>query len=138
MKHRIILSVSLLALISLPAAAGDDSGPLVDSVRRATKDTRPKTDIRIDADMTLVPVTATDEHGRNVRGLERQNFRIHDGKEIRPIVAFSREDAPVSVVLVFDASRSMRDKFQAARDAATHLFQQLNPNDEVALITVSD
>ena len=139
MKHLIILPLSLLALVSLTAAASDNSGPLLDTIRSANKDTlRPKTDIRIDADMTLVPVTVTDEHGRNVRGLEKQNFRILDGKEIRPIVAFSREDAPVSVVLVFDASRSMRDKFQAARDAASHLFQQLNADDEVSLVTVSD
>jgi Ca-activated chloride channel homolog len=146
MKHPIILPLSLLALVSLGAAASDDSdgqlsgaGPLLDTIRTPKTDIlRPKTDIRIDADMTLVPVTVTDEHGRNVRGLERQNFRILDGKEIRPIVAFSREDAPVSVVLVFDASRSMRDKFKAARDAASHLFQQLNPDDEVSLITVSD
>jgi Ca-activated chloride channel homolog len=139
MKHLIILSASLLTLVSLPAVASDDSGPLLDTIQPASKGTlRPKTDIRIDADMTLVPVTVTDAHGRNVRGLERQNFRIMDGKEIRPIVAFSREDAPVSVVLVFDASRSMRDKFKAARDAAANLFQQLNPDDEVSLITVSD
>lgn len=94
--------------------------------------------IRVDADLTLVPVTVTDRYGRNVRGLGRQNFRVFDDTEQRPIVAFSREDAPVSIGLIFDASRSMRDKFRAARDAASRLFQQLNPEDEAFLVTVSD
>ncbi|MBV8729575.1 MAG: VWA domain-containing protein [Acidobacteriia bacterium] len=92
----------------------------------------------MDADLTLVPVIVTDEHGRNVRGLAKQNFRVFDGTEQRPIVAFSREDAPVSVGLIFDSSRSMRDKFKAARDAANRLFRQLNPEDEAFLVTVAD
>jgi Ca-activated chloride channel homolog len=146
MKHCILFLVPLLAFASLGVAASNDSGgipsdsgPLVDVTQSAKTDIqRLKTDIRIDTDMTLVPVTVTDEHGRNVLGLGKDNFRVLDGKEVRPIVAFSREDAPVSVVLVFDASRSMRDKFQAARDAVSHLFQQLNGADEVSLMTVSD
>jgi Ca-activated chloride channel homolog len=145
MKRPIILPLLFLALANLGTAATDDfgsvppdAGPLLDTIRPASTDIRPRADIRIDADMTLVPVTVTDAHGRNVLGLEKENFRILDGQEIRPIVAFSREDAPVSVVLVFEASRSMRDKFRGARDAATRLFQQLNLNDEVSLITVSD
>jgi Ca-activated chloride channel homolog len=123
------------------SAGGPDAGPLVDSVRAARTSSAPKgpeASIRIDTDLTLVPVTVTDTHGRNVRGLDRQNFRVFDGSEPRPIVAFSREDAPVSVGLIFDSSRSMRDKFTAARDAAARLFQQLNPDDEAFLVTVSD
>jgi VWFA-related protein len=142
----VLLPLSFLALSASAAAADDgplgqfaDSGPFAGSPRRLSNaKTTPKTDIRIDADMTLVPVTVTDTHGRNVRGLGAENFRVFDGSEIRPIMAFSREDAPISVVLVFDASRSMRDKFKAARDAAKRLFGQLNDEDEVALVTVSD
>ena len=56
--------------------------------------------------MTLVPVTVTDAFGRNVLGLEKQNFGVFENAEQRSIVAFSREDAPVSVGLIFDSSRS--------------------------------
>src|SRR5262249_36034905 len=75
--------------------------------------------------------------GRNVRGLEKQNFRIFENAEQRSIVTFSREDAPISVGLIFDTSRSMRDKFKMARDAASQLLRQLTPEDEVFLVTVS-
>jgi hypothetical protein len=73
----------------------------------------PARSIRVSADMTLLPVTVTDAYGRNVQGLEKQNFRVFDNAEQRSIVAFSREDAPVSVRLIFDSNsnNSMRDKF---------------------------
>jgi Ca-activated chloride channel homolog len=94
--------------------------------------------IRINVNLTLVPVTVTDEFGANFRGLGKQNFQIYDGSEPRPIVSFSQEDAPVSVGLVFDCSRSMRDKFQSSRDAASQLFKRLNPDqDEAFLVTIS-
>jgi|SRR5215469_751871 len=146
MRTLAVLLLSMVALLSQASAAppSDSSephgGPLADNVRqsRAQRRPEPSVSIRIDTDLTLVPVTVTDQHGRNVRGLDRRNFRVFDDTEQRPIVAFSREDAPVSVGLIFDASRSMRDKFLAAKDAASRLFQQLNPEDEAFLVTVSE
>ncbi|MBV9743010.1 MAG: VWA domain-containing protein [Acidobacteriia bacterium] len=143
MKNAIIFFLSLLTPLCVGMAASNDTegrGPLIDHVRpnKAIKTAEREAFIRVDADLTLVPVIVTDEHGRNVRGLAKQNFRVFDGTEQRPIVAFSREDAPVSVGLIFDSSRSMRDKFKAARDAANRLFRQLNPEDEAFLVTVAD
>lgn len=88
--------------------------------------------------MTLVPVTVTNLNGRNVTGLERENFRLLDGKEPRSIASFSREDQPVSVGLIFDCSRSMMDKFLVAREAPAQLYNQLNDSDESFLITIAD
>ena len=66
-------------------------------------------------------------------------FNLYDGAQERPIVTFSRQDAPLSVGLVFDCSRSMRDNFQTSRLAASQLFDQLDPDqDEAFLVTVSD
>jgi Ca-activated chloride channel family protein len=97
----------------------------------------PNFTIRVDVDMTIVPVTVRDAMGHNVRGLERENFRLFDGSEQRPIVAFSQQDAPVSAGLIFDCSGSMTDKFKTARDAITELFHALNPEDESFLVTFS-
>jgi len=88
--------------------------------------------------MALVPVTVLDPMGHNVLGLDRENFRVFDGTEQRPIITFGQSDAPVSVGLIFDCSRSMREKFRIARQAPAELFTQLNPDDESFLITVSD
>ncbi len=93
--------------------------------------------IRVDVNMTLVPVTVLDRAGRNVTGLARENFRVIDGAASRPIVSFGQQDAPIAVGLVFDCSRSMTDKFKTAREAPAALYQELNTEDESFLVTVS-
>jgi len=127
---------------SAPGTSGEPSGtgPLLDIARRQKAlqlANEPARSIRVNTDMTLVPVTVTDAFGRNVRGLEKQNFRVFENAEQRSIVSFGREDAPISVGLIFDSSRSMRDKFNMARDAASQLLRQLTPDDEAFVVTVS-
>jgi len=121
-------------------AADDEAGPrlLEKTLRPATQIANAAASIRVDVNMALVPVTVLDTMGHNVLGLDRQNFRVIDGVEPRPIVSFGRTDAPVSVGLIFDCSRSMREKFRIARHAPAELYKQLNPDDESFLITVSE
>ena len=123
-----MLARPLLGSIFLGQAATADSpeapsgnvpgpGPLLDNARRvkAPPADEPARSIRVSADMTLLPVTVTDAYGCNVQGLEKQNFRAFENAEQRSIVAFSREDAPVSVRLIFDSNNSMRDKFHMGK-----------------------
>jgi len=131
----LLISIALLAI-----AADDPRGPrlLERQVASALNTNRVPSQIRVNVDMTLVPVTITDEFGRNVNGLERQNFQIFDDAQQRPIATFSRQDAPVSVGIVLDRSRSMRDKFETSRLGVSQLLQQLNDEqDEAFLVTVS-
>jgi Ca-activated chloride channel homolog len=124
-----------LLLAAAPAVSGDSSkGPETVTENAA----KPGSSIRIDVSMALVPVSVVDPDGRNVTGLQRENFRLLDGKEPRDIASFSREDQPVSVGLIFDCSRSMTDKFLVAREAPVQLFQRLNDQDESFLVTVTD
>jgi len=130
------IRVSLWSLVGLAAvlagrsfAAGPGTGPA---------ENKPHAALRVDVNLALLPVTVMDNMGRNVIGLRRENFRVLDGSESQPIVSFNRQDAPVSVGLVFDCSRSMTDKFRVSREAPAQLFSQLNPEDETFLITVSD
>lgn len=126
--------------------AADDGGPrlLPDQTiakpapRVETATNRTASSIRVDVNMALVPVTVMDSNGRNVLGLSAENFRVFDGAEARPIVSFGTSDAPISIGLIFDCSRSMTSKFAIARLAPMQLFQQLNPEDEAFLITVSN
>jgi Ca-activated chloride channel family protein len=132
------LTLILPFAVCLSAGAADFVDSHASRVREHTRQAAPvDASIRVDVDMTLVPVTVMDQFGRNVRGLDKQNFRVIDGSEPRPIMAFGRQDAPVSVGLVFDCSRSMTDKFKTAREAATNLFHQLNEEDEAFLVTVA-
>lgn len=131
------LSISCWAIVATGLAGALGAAALKDAGKaNGTALQRPQ--IRVDVNLALVPVTVLDPMGRNVLGLASGNFRVFDGTQERPIVAFSQEDAPITVGLIFDCSRSMTDKFRVSRAAPGELFAQLNPRDEAFLITVSD
>jgi Ca-activated chloride channel family protein len=86
----------------------------------------------------VVNVTVTDPFDRIVTGLEQSNFQVFDEKVEQKIEAFSTEDAPISVGLIFDSSGSMSDKIQKSKEAALQFFKTSNPQDEFMLINFSD
>ncbi len=94
--------------------------------------------IKKDVDLVLVPVTITDNMDRLVTGLDKQNFRLFEGKEEQQIRHLSTEDAPVSVGIIFDMSGSMAEKIERAREAVRQFCETANPQDEFFMITFSD
>ena len=76
------------------------------------------TPLLVDVNMVLVNVTVTDPFDRIVTGLDQENFQVYDEKVEQKVVAFSTEDAPISVGLIFDCSGSMGDKIQKSKEAA--------------------
>lgn len=89
---------------------------------------------RIDSDLVLIPVSVTDARNHAVTALDRQAFRIFDDKAEQTIVQFAREDAPVSIGIVFDLSGSMRGKLDKSRDAVDEFLRAANPADEFFLL----
>src|SRR5262249_17962777 len=57
-------------------------------------------------DLVLVNVTITDDNGRIVTGLDRENFEVYEADKKEPIQTFSSEDAPISLGAIFDESAS--------------------------------
>ena len=94
--------------------------------------------LQVDVNMVVVNVTVTDPFDRIVTGLDQNNFAVYDEKVEQKIVAFSTEDAPISVGMVFDCSGSMGDKIQKSKEAALQFFKTSNPQDEFMLISFSD
>jgi Ca-activated chloride channel family protein len=91
-----------------------------------------------DVDLVLVPVTITDPMNRLVTGLDRENFKVFEGKEPQDIRHFSSEDAPVSLGVIFDVSGSMNSKIERAREAVMEFFKTANPQDEFFMVTFAD
>ncbi len=89
-------------------------------------------------DLVLVPVTITDPMNRLVTGLDKENFQLFEGGTSQEIKTFSSEDAPVSLGVIFDSSRSMSSKMDRAKDAVMEFFKTANPQDEFFMITFSD
>ncbi|MGA7239518.1 MAG: VWA domain-containing protein [Bryobacteraceae bacterium] len=98
----------------------------------------PKADIRVNATLVLIPVTVTDPLNRFVTGLDKENFKISEDKADQIITAFSSEDAPISVGVVFDCSGSMGDKLMKSRQAVAQFFKTANPDDEFFLVQFND
>lgn len=91
-----------------------------------------------DVDLVLVPVTVTDDLAHPVTGLEKQYFDLYEGQAKQQVQYFSAEDAPISVGIVFDASASMSDKMEEARQALAEFFKTANPQDEFFVIVFAD
>jgi Ca-activated chloride channel family protein len=94
--------------------------------------------LKVDVDLVLVPVTITDPQERLVVGLDQRNFEVFEGKSQQQIRHFSREDAPVSLGIIFDMSGSMKSKIERAREAVLEFLKTANPQDEFFLITFAD
>src|SRR6266478_2223540 len=94
--------------------------------------------IKVNVSLVLLPVTITDLMNRPVTGLEKDNFKVFEGKELQDIRHFSGEDLPVSLGVIFDTSGSMSSKFDRAREAIVEFFKTANPQDEFFMIAFSD
>jgi len=138
------LAVSTIwGFAATPRTADDKSGQQPSGESESPRITVRKPDIHIppfqvDVNLVVVNVTVTDPFDRIVTGLERTNFQVFDEKVEQKIEAFSTEDAPISVGLIFDSSGSMSDKIQKSKEAALQFFRTSNPQDEFMLVSFSD
>jgi len=94
--------------------------------------------LRVNSDLVLIPVMVTDSQNRLVTGLGKEQFKLYDNKVEQVITQFAREDAPVSIGLVFDCSGSMGAKLEKSRAAVAEFIRTANPEDEFSLVTFSD
>jgi len=90
---------------------------------------------RTGVELINVNATVTDQSGRFVSGLRREDFRVFDDEQMQAITHFSAERVPVSLGIVLDTSGSMDgDKMRAAREALDRFLRQLlDVDDEVFL-----
>jgi Ca-activated chloride channel homolog len=94
--------------------------------------------LRVDVDLVLVPVTISDSMNHTVTTLKKEDFAIYEDNKRQDIRYFSTEDAPISVALLVDVSKSMSDKIDAEREAIVKFFNNANSDDEYFAITFSD
>src|SRR5438270_4335663 len=97
----------------------------------------PSTAIRVDVKVVMVPVTVTDPMNRPVMGLRKENFSIYEGDKQQQIRYFSRQEAPISVGLILDLSKSMTNKVEMERAAVSEFVKNANPLDDYFVIAVS-
>src|SRR6187551_2147443 len=91
-------------------------------------------------DLVNVTATVTDDDGRFVSSLTKDDFTIFENGRRQEISHFSNERAPVSLGIALDASGSMTpDKMSAARSAIDRLiYDLLGKDDELFFMEFSN
>lgn len=86
---------------------------------------------RSGVELINVTATVTDDEGRFVPGLRREDFAVYEDGEPQVVTHFSSERVPVSLGLVLDASGSMTpDKMSSARSAIDRFVHDLLGRDD--------
>jgi len=132
-SRSLALAAAVLAVLLMNAHADAQSGQ---QDQPQSGDTGQQA-FRFKTGVELINVTATvtDETGRFVSGLHKEDFRVYQDNALQEVTHFTNERVPVSLGIVLDTSGSMEgEKMNAAREALNSFLDQLNdPDDEVFL-----
>lgn len=86
---------------------------------------------RVEVREVIVPVTVTDEQGRFVTGLKKEDFRIFDEGVEQEILYFSpAKEQPVVIGFLLDLSNRSRIHWKRYQEAAMELVWALMPGEE--------
>jgi Ca-activated chloride channel family protein len=127
--HVAFASAALVAVAVAVATA--QSAPAQDASPGSRQDS-----FRFRSGVELINVTATvtDDAGRFVPNLRKEDFRLFDDDQPVEVSHFSNERVPVSLGIVLDTSGSMTpDKMASARGAIERFLELLGPDDEMFL-----
>ena len=137
LRLRILVSVALLVCIARAA----DPEPQVSITPRAPLRARPasgRATLKVDVNMILLPVTVTDAKDQPVTDLSPNSFRVLEDNVEQQVVSFHREEGPVSVGFIFDASSSMKNRVDRSVAAIQSFMETFTKGDEFFLIRFSD
>jgi Ca-activated chloride channel family protein len=105
---------------------------------RPSRSTEPQAVLRTDSSLVVIPAWVTTAAGASVTSLNRENFRVTEDNVEQKIAYFIRDDAPLSIGLLFDISGSMRNKMEKASESMAAFFKTANTEDEFFLVEFSD
>jgi VWFA-related protein len=96
---------------------------------------RPDGTIKVDTSLVLVDgIVINKKNNAIVYDLRREDFTILENGKHQQITHFSREELPLSVVLLIDVSGSVRPIIEEIAHVALNALAQLKPTDRVALM----
>jgi Ca-activated chloride channel homolog len=80
-----------------------------------------------------VYATVTDDTGRLVTDLTRDDFEIFEDNKPRPLTLFSSDTQPISVVIMLDRSGSMKWNFRLVEAATEEFIRRMLPADKARI-----
>jgi VWFA-related protein len=126
------LFVALLILsAALPGFAQTPPSQQERPRRALPADAEPQDVVKVDTDLVPVDVTVTDQKGRLVRNLRKEDFKLFEDGAERSIASFNIEKIegaprPVAIVFALDVSGSMtREEIERLGDAMREFSREL-------------
>jgi len=92
----------------------------------------------VDVGLVRLSVTSRTARGTLVHDLRPEEFHVLEDDVEQEVVRFGHHEAPISVVVLFDKSGSMRDeKLMHAKDGVVNFVRALRAQDEVLVVAFS-
>lgn len=100
-------------------------------------DPEPET-IRISSRLVTVPVSVTDANGNPIRNLTAEDFVVEEDGVVQQVQTLGEPGkTPLEMVLLFDVSRSIRNRFDFEREAASRFVHQvLKQGDGISIFAI--
>lgn len=128
---RLGLFLLVLTMAAAPAAAQQPVPAL------GSQQPPPRTVFRSGANLVALNVTVTDGE-EFVRGLQSDDFAVYEDGVQQRVRFFESTGIPMDLILLVDASSSMRDKIELVHDAAMGFLDSLREMDRGAVVAFSD
>jgi Ca-activated chloride channel family protein len=93
---------------------------------------------RAETELVALTVTVTDSRQQPIGNLTAADFVVLDEGVQQPVTFFAVGEVPLDLTLLVDASSSMRDKMDVAREAVRGLARKLRPDDRVSVVEFRD
>jgi len=123
-------------LLAAGGLAQDPQVNLIPRLRPAPE--RKEASLHSDVKMVMIPTNVVGPDDRPILDLQKEDFQLFEGAVEQKISAFSIDQAPVSVGIVFDSSGSMKNKIGRSRSAVEQFVKSSLPGDEFFLIQFAD
>ncbi|MBI4469122.1 MAG: VWA domain-containing protein [Acidobacteria bacterium] len=94
--------------------------------------------IELRSDLVTLTATVTGSRGELVGDLRKEDFEVIEDGKPQALATFGRSEVPLSLVIVFDASLSVRSRLDFEKQAILHFLRAtLRPVDQAAILSVS-
>jgi len=91
--------------------------------------------IKFNTDLVVFDAQVIDKKSKRIMGeLTKADFEVSDNGVRQDITYFSRDELPLSVMLLLDVSGSVRPILHQIRDGALNALARLKPDDHVAVM----
>ena len=120
-----LLSTASLVAVLLPAIA----------ISGFAQQQEPMDVVKVSTDLVVFDAQVIDKKSKRTIGdLTKDDFAITENGVRQEVSYFSRDELPLSIILMLDVSRSVRGIIHEIRDGALNALQRLKPEDEVAVM----